>query len=101
MKAPRLQLSPLAEEDLVEIGDYISEDNPLRARTFILELHEFLSKVAASPFAGRPRDDVRKGLRSVPFVGYRYTIYYRVLPRSGGIKVERVLHCARDFSRLF
>ena len=100
MKTPRLLLSSLAEEDLIEIGDYISEDNPLRARTFILELLEFLAKIAGSPFIGRPRDDVRKGLRSVPFVGYPYTIYYRVLARRSGIKIERVLHGARDFSQL-
>lgn len=101
MKIARLLLSPIAEADLVEIGSFIAEDDPVRAQTFVLELREFLKKVAASPFIGRPRDDVRKGLRSIPFVGYSYTIYYRVLARRSGIKVERVLHGARDFSRLF
>jgi toxin ParE1/3/4 len=101
MTEPRLLLSPRAEADLVDIGEYIGADNPVRARTFILELRDFLSKIAASPFMGRPRAELRKGLRSIPLVGYSYTIYYRVLPRRSGIKVERVLHGARDVSRIF
>lgn len=101
MSEPRLLLSPLAEADMVEIGDFISDDNPARAQSLIRELQDFLKKVASTPFIGRPRDELRKGLRSIPFVGYSYTIYYRVLPRRSGIKVERVLHGARDFSRLF
>lgn len=86
---------------MVDIGDYISINNPKRARTFVLELRTFLQKVAERPLMGRPRNKLRRGLRSMPFVGYSYTIYYRVLPRRAGIKVERVLHHARDTSRLF
>ena len=101
MTGPQIVVSPLAELDIVEIGDFISLDNPRRARSFILEMHEFMLRVAARPFVGRPRDDLRTGLRSVPFVGYPYTIYYRVLPRRRGIRVIRVLHGARDAARLF
>lgn len=100
MSSPQLLLSPRAEADLVEIGEYIADDNVARAESFIGELHDFLAKVAANPYLGRPRDDLRKGLRSVPFIGYSHVIYYRVLPRRAGIKVERVLHGARDISRL-
>jgi len=100
MKGARLLLSPLAEADLIEIGDFISAGNPQRARSFVLELQIFMSNIAANPRIGRSRNDLRKGLRSLPFVGYSYTIYYRALPKRQGIKVERVLHGARDFSRL-
>ena len=34
----RVAVSPLAERDLETIGDYIAEDNPLRALSFIAEL---------------------------------------------------------------
>jgi toxin ParE1/3/4 len=61
MIAPRLLLSPIAEADLVDITDYIAQDNPVRARTFVFELRDFMAKVAANPFIGRPRDDLRKG----------------------------------------
>lgn len=100
MSSPTLLLSLRAEADLVEIGRYIAEDDPERARSFVIELRDFLKKVAARPYIGRSRDDLRNGLRSVPFVGYSYMIYYRVLARREGIKVERVLHGARDVSRL-
>ena len=36
----RLFVTPLAEQDLEEIGDYIAQDNPKRAVSFIMELHE-------------------------------------------------------------
>jgi toxin ParE1/3/4 len=100
MRARKLLLSPRAEADLVDIGSYIADDNPARAMSFILELRDFMQKVAANPFIGRPRDDLRMGLRSVPFIGYNYVIYYRVISQRAGIKVERVLHGARDVGRL-
>jgi len=35
----RLSFSPLAEQDLESIGDYIAADNPVRAVSFVLESH--------------------------------------------------------------
>jgi toxin ParE1/3/4 len=35
----RLTLTPLAEQDLETIGDYIAADNPTRAVSFIRILH--------------------------------------------------------------
>ena len=84
----------------MDIGAYIADDNLERAASFIGELRDFLTMIAKTPYIGRPREDVRKGVRSVPFVGYRYVIYYRVLSRAKGVKIERVLHGARDVSRL-
>ncbi len=100
MREAKLLLSPRAEEDLVDIGAYIAADNPGRAASFVGELHKFMMTVARNPYIGRLRDDLRKGVRSVPFVGYSYMIYYRVLARGKGVKIERVLHGARDTSRL-
>lgn len=100
MREPKLLLSPRAEADLVEIGAYIAEDNPERAASFIDELREFMTTVANNPYIGRPREDLRRGVRSVPFVGYSYMIFYRVLAGTKGVKIERVLHGARDISRL-
>ena len=101
MAESQLLLSPLAEADLVEIALFISDGNPTRARSFIAELEQFALTIAATPFLGRARNELRRGLRSIPFVGYSYTIYYRALPRREGIRVERVLHAARDVERVF
>jgi toxin ParE1/3/4 len=34
-----LSITPLAAQDLEEIGDYIAQDNPSRAVEFVTELH--------------------------------------------------------------
>lgn len=101
MSAPKLLLSPLAEQNLIEIGIYIAEGDPVRARSFIGELHDFLTLLSANPLIGRARPDLARGLRSIPFVGYSYTVFYRAKPRRDGVKVERVLHGARDVGSLF
>ena len=101
MTVPLLLLSPLAERDIVEIGSYIADDNPSRARTFVGELDVFLSMLSRNPLIGRTRSELARDLRSIPFVGYPYTVCYRAMPRKAGVKVERVLHGARDVGPLF
>ncbi len=36
----RVSISPLAERDLEAIGDYIADDNPARAVSFVAELRD-------------------------------------------------------------
>ncbi len=36
----QLLVTPQAEQDLEVIGDYIAQDNPVRASSFIVELRE-------------------------------------------------------------
>ncbi len=86
---------------MIEIGAYIAQDNPARARSFIGELHEFLNMLSSNPRIGRMRPELALGLRCISFVGYPYTIYYRVMARNAGVKVERVLHGARDVGAVF
>jgi toxin ParE1/3/4 len=45
----RLTLTPLAEQDLEAIGDYIAADNPTRAVSFIRELRAQCQRIAANP----------------------------------------------------
>ena len=92
----RLRFRPLAEADLDSIYDYIARDNPERAWSFVVELHEKCALLADRAGAGVRRDELSKGLRSFP-VG-RYVIFYR--PESDGIEVVRVLHGSRDVSSL-
>ena len=42
----RVTVSPLAERDLETIGDYIAEDNPARALSFVAELRAQCTKIA-------------------------------------------------------
>ena len=45
----RLLITPLAAVDLEEIGDYIAQDNPVRAGTFVVELRAHCEKDLSQP----------------------------------------------------
>lgn len=64
---------PLAQNDLEEIGDYIAQDNPGRALTFIQEIR-----------AQMTRGDTREHLHLPPFEIEAQKDMRRALPRGGG-----------------
>ena len=99
MSAPRrLLLSPRAAADLEEIAEYIARDNPVRAASFVAELEATCRAVAAAPELYPARPDLAPGLRMA--VHGRYLVLYRDLTREGTVRVERVLHGARNLPRL-
>ncbi len=99
MNGPRrLLLSPLAAADLEEIADYIARDNPVRAASFVAELEATCHAVAAAPERYPARADLLEGLRMA--VHGRYLVFFRDLPAEATVRVERVLHSARNLSRL-
>ncbi|MBN8605734.1 MAG: type II toxin-antitoxin system RelE/ParE family toxin [Caulobacterales bacterium] len=89
--------SDAALVDLIAIQDFIATDNPARAATFLKELEEALASLARAPQRGAPRDYIVPGLRLIAHG--QYNIFYRVL--DGGIRVERVLHSAREVEQAF
>ena len=93
----RAYITPAAKSDLDEIADYIAEDNPERARSFIREIVVHCHRIAERPGIGRKRPDLRPDMRSVPHG--RYIIFYRNI--ADGAEIVRVLHGARDVGRLF
>jgi|SRR6185295_8974967 len=88
----RIRVTDLAADDLEGIWLTIGENNPLNADAFIAKLWEAFEHLAQFPFAGRNRDELRAGYRSLP-VG-NYLIFYR--PLSDGAEIMRVLHSARQ-----
>jgi toxin ParE1/3/4 len=100
VSAPRrLLLSPRAAADLEEIADYIARDIPVRAASFIAELEAKCRAVAAAPELYPARTDLAPGLRMA--VHARYLVLFRDLPSESTVRVERVLHSARNLPRLF
>jgi toxin ParE1/3/4 len=93
----KLVVSPLAEADLEEIGDYIAMDSPLRALAFVEELRAQCRVLAQLPLAFPAREELAPGSRVMPY--RRYLIFYR--PSGRDIRIERILHGARDVGRLF
>lgn len=88
----RCEVSPLAEADLLDIGDYIARDNPRRAESFIDELIDQAEKITKMPTGYATREDLAPGLRMCTHG--RYILFFRVVGTV--VRVERVLHSRRD-----
>lgn len=93
----RYRISPLAEQDLEAIGDFIAQDNPHRAITFIVELRNQCSKIAANPKACRLRPELGTNIRS--FAYGNYVIFFQENPDT--ICIVRMLHGAMDIENRF
>ncbi len=93
----RYWISPLAEQDLEAIGDFIAQDNPHRAITFIVELRNQCARIAANPKACRSRPGLGTNIRS--FAYGNYVIFFQENPDT--ICIVRVLHGAMDIENRF
>lgn len=95
--ATQLKFSALAHEDLLEIARYIARNNPLRARSFVIDLRQQCVLLFQQPGLGVARADLSDNVRALPY--QRYVIFFSRI--DSGILVERVLHSARELSTLF
>jgi toxin ParE1/3/4 len=93
----RVTISPLAERDLESIGDYISEDNPGRALSFVAGMRVQCAKIAKAPQVYRARPELAEGLRSCAHGNY-VIFFVATKPR---LTIVRVLHGAMDIPAHF
>lgn len=91
---PRLVILPAAWADLIEIGDFIAQENPARALSFISEIEAKMRHAADRPESYPARDDVREGLRAARHG--RYLIFFATIGTD--VQIVRVLHGARELS---
>jgi toxin ParE1/3/4 len=87
-------ITSAAEGDLQSIGDWIAEDNPTRALTFVQELRRRCESLIDAPrtYSLVPRYEHLGIRRRV----YRdYLIFYRIVGDT--IEVLHVLHGARNY----
>lgn len=94
---PQLRFAQKAEDDVAEIGRYIAKSSPANAARFVARLQRLCRVLADHPFLGRARDDLIRGVRSIPFG--RYVIFYRPLSLADGVEIIRIIHGARDIQR--
>ncbi len=94
---PVIQRTAQAEEDLIEIWIYIAQDNPGAADRMLDNIEQRFHALADNPLIGQLRPDIAPELRY--FSVGKYLILYRTVP--GGVQIVRVIHGARDVSRLF
>jgi len=90
----RVTRTPLAREDLKQIGRYIARESRDRsiALRFLDSIEQKLRLHATQPEMGERRRDLGAGVRHFS-VGH-YVVFYR--PTADGIEVLRVLHGSRD-----
>ncbi|KAA0680417.1 type II toxin-antitoxin system RelE/ParE family toxin [Roseomonas genomospecies 6] len=94
---PRIVFTDPSQADLDAIATFIAEDNPVAAARFIQRIQARCAMLAERPAVGRPRYDLKPGLRCSPLD--RYVIFYWAA--EDGIVVARILHSARDIERQF
>ena len=88
----KVGFSAIAQAELTDIAAYIAQDNPARALSFVDELEAKCQGVGRAPGIGTARPELGDGVRMLPHG--RYLIFYREL--DGAIRIERVMHGARD-----
>jgi toxin ParE1/3/4 len=93
----QLFIKPLAESDLLEIWQYIADDNPKKADQLLDEIEAGINKLLQSPLIGRDRSELVPTLRSI--LVKRYVVFYRQLEKKN-IEIVRILHGARDIPTL-
>ena len=93
----RLAFTPLAEQDLEAIADYIAADNPARALSFVRELRAQCQRITLNPPGYRLRPELGDGIRSCAH-GH-YVIFFESDPDA--VLIVRILHGARDLPAVF
>lgn len=87
-----------ARADLVDISEYTAKRwGATQRRRYLEGLFAFLELITHAPNAGRPRDDLRAGLRVRSY--HLHRIYYLI--GADGVVVVRILHVRRDEQSLF
>lgn len=85
-----------ALHSIAQIAEYIEQDNPTRAASFVQEIREKTNMLAAFPGAGRPGRVM--GTREL--VAHKnYIVAYRV--RGENVEVLRVQHVAKRWPEVF
>jgi toxin ParE1/3/4 len=93
----RIAYTEAARDDLREIGEYISQDNPKRALSYVRELREHCRRIAGKPRQHRPREEFGAGVRGAVHGSYLILYTHR---DDGLVVIERVVHGARDLDEL-
>ena len=83
---------PQARLDLIDIWNYIADDNEAAADRMLDRIEGVLQMLSEQPKAGRERPELAPGLHGLP-VG-NYQLFY--LPLPGGIDLVRALNGYMD-----
>lgn len=93
----RVELSLSALHDLECIGDFIAQDNPHHAKTYVKKLRDQCNKIAQTSLAFRLRTELGESIRSAVY-GH-YVIFFSV--DESILRILRILHGSRDMEAQF
>jgi plasmid stabilization system protein ParE len=90
---------PAAEQDLLDVLDYIGRDNPDAARAFVDRVEQTIGRLAFFPRSGpQPRDLRLRRLGYRVLVVDDYLVFYVLIRRT--VQIRRVIHGARRYDFL-
>jgi toxin ParE1/3/4 len=93
-----LTLSPLAQNDLIELQNWITaEASPEVASAYLERLRERIAPLVNFPLKGTPRPEIGKDVRSITFER-RVIIGYCIL--GSVVRVERIISGRRNLDNL-
>jgi toxin ParE1/3/4 len=87
----KVRFTRMAQRDLAQIYDHISQDSPEIASRFVARLIERSRSLADAPFEGRETDET--GARVVVVPRLRYFIFYTVTANE--IHITNIRHTSR------
>lgn len=93
----RVELSLSALHDLESIGDFIAQDNPHHAKTYVKRLRDQCNKIAQTPLAFRLRTELGENIRSAAYGNY--VIFY--CADESVLRILRILHGSMDMEAQF
>jgi plasmid stabilization system protein ParE len=93
----QLELSHYIEGDLDGVADYIAQDNPIRAVTFIQDIRTKFFDIQRNPLIYQLRPDIGEDARMASHGNY--AILFRIMGEI--IRIERVIYGSRDLSGIF
>jgi toxin ParE1/3/4 len=95
----RVEYLPVAEQDLLEIVDYIARDRPQAARAFVDRLDRAVTRLETFPrSAKRPKDERLRRLGDRVLVVEEFLVFYAITDRT--VQIRRVIHGARRYDFL-
>lgn len=91
---------PEAFDDLADIFRFVRRisENPKIANAFVGRIKARCDRIGDAPHAGRPRDDLASGLRTVPFERSA-VIAYRV--ETDRVSITNVFYGGEDYEALY
>lgn len=92
-------VSHRARDDFERIWRFIAADNERAADGLLLAIDAKIMRLADFPEIGTPRDDIRKGARSL--VHGRYLILYEYQRADDCVEIVAVVEGMRDLGQLF